>query len=254
MPEISDHGLRDMHANLSAAGIPEYTSIDSDTARLGARIDFARDAILDLKAERDTIRGWGDAAHDALNEAGAPARDGVLSSRIAALAASLDTAKKERDTLRAALEEANTTNARLDRYLAMSQAGRAETFAALEKANETSSLRGKEVNEAEAERDIARAEVEALRARPAERPAPPDLRDPPVKTSEEEAAERLWGALFTLGGGLNRADFDDGIEGIADAVEEALGYNLAQLRKLTTERDRMESIAMEQFRRRLSGT
>lgn len=113
----------------------------------------------------------------------------------------------------------------------------------------------------EARIDVARdtiltltRERDALRARLAERPCPSDHRDPPVSTAAEEAIERLWGTLYALGGDLDRADFADGIEGIADAVEAALSLNLEQIHTLTEERDHAGRLAMEQFRCRLYRT
>lgn len=144
-------------------------------------------------------------AHAALDEAGAPACDGVLSERITALAADLDQSNRS-------------------------------------------------LGSAMWDRDTLRAEVETLRARLAERPTPLDHRDQPVNTAAEEAIERLWGTLYALGGDLNRADFADGIEGIADAVEAALSLNLEQIRALTEERDHAGRLAMEQFRCRLYRT
>lgn len=97
-------------------------------------------------------------------------------------------------------------------------------------------------------------ERDALKARLAALPDMADPRDPPVESAEGEEIERLWGTLFTLGGGLNRSDFADGIEGIADAVSAALSYGLGQIRGLADERDHATRLAMEQFRHRLYRT
>lgn len=175
-----------------------FDALDPLTTKRGADLEA-------VTAERDALREQVNAAHTALDEAGAPACDGVLSGRIAALAADLDQSNRS-------------------------------------------------LGSAMWDRDTLRAERDALRARLAERPCPPDPRDPPTETAAEKAIGRLWGALFTRGGGLNRADFDDGIEGIADAVEAALSLNLEQIRELTDERDHAAALATEQFRHRLHRT
>lgn len=175
-----------------------FDALDPLTTKRGADLEA-------VTAERDTLREQAIAAHAALDEAGAPACDGVLSGRIAALAADLDQSNRS-------------------------------------------------IGSAMWERDTLRAERDALRARLAERPCPPDPRDPPVSTAAEEAIERLWQVLFLGGGSINRANFKGGIEGIADAVEAAIDYNLAQVRKLVDARDHATNLATEQFHHRLYRT
>lgn len=256
--EPSADDLRRMHANLTLASVGQDAS---GAAALAPRIEMAREKIIRLSRDRDEIHAKNERltediaqalaerdaaianlakaetriteAHAALDEAGAPAGCGVLSERINLLAADrdqsnrfLDSAVKERDYLRNAIEEANATNGRLASDLAQAQ-----------------------------------AENAALRSRLAERPTPPDPRDPPVSTAAEEAIDRLWDTLLNKAS-IERDDFATAASGdpagelldLADAVEAALDRANEQIRTISEERGHATHLAMEQFRHRLYRT